>query len=151
MFRTIARTIPTIYKHTFSSNIYRRCSSMKYTPTNEWIKISNKDKNLAKVGISNKAAKNLSDIVYVEIEKNQGKLLQNEDFASLESIKAIVDIKMPVDGTITKLNQEVIDEPSILNESPESKGWIIEIELDENSMEQFNNLPNEDPDPELIQ
>jgi glycine cleavage system H protein len=151
MFRTITRNIPTIYKHAFLSNIYRCCSSIKYSHTNEWIRISNKDKNLAKVGISNKAAKNLSDIVYVEIEENQGKLLQNEDFASLESIKAIVDIKMPVDGTITKLNQEVIYEPGILNESPESKGWIIEIELDENSMEQFKNLPNEDPDPELIQ
>lgn len=150
MFRTIARNIPRFYKHTFSSNIQRYCSTMKYTPTNEWIRISNKDKNLAKVGISYKAAENLNDIVYVEIDENQKKLVQDEDFASLESIKAIVDIKMPVDGTITKINQEVIEEPSILNESPELSGWIIEIELAENSMEQFEKLLNEDPEPGII-
>ena len=142
MFRPLLRKFvrEPLFKRTLCS-----FGNIKYTNTNEWIRLSKENKNLARIGISQQAADNLSDIVYVEIEKKNVKLFQGNDFGALESVKAISDINMPVDGTIIKTNEDVIDDPSLINNSAEDLGWIAEIELTKESNEQFNELLDKDP------
>jgi glycine cleavage system H protein len=127
-----------IRRHLFS----RSLSVKKYTNSHEWIKsVDNKN---AKIGISVYAAESLGEIVYVEIEKKDDELLQGTSFAALESVKAISDINMPVDGTVNVINDYIVDNPDIINEDPEGKGWIAEITLNKNSLKQLNELNDHD-------
>jgi len=120
-------------------NNFKLFSTFKYTKTHEYIKI-NKDTNYAQVGISKFAAENIGEVVFVEMPKKNDVFQENETFAILETIKAVNDIHMPINGKIVEinneLNQELKDEldeeinSEIINNSPLDEGWLVKIKYD---------------------
>jgi len=101
---------------------------LMYKKTDEWIKVDN---NVGTVGISDFAQDQLSDIVFVEIEKEVGDMVnKGETVATIESVKAAADVTSPVSGKVTAVNEEIADSPEMLNEDPYIKGWLIKIELE---------------------
>ncbi len=99
---------------------------MKYARSHEWIQM---DKTHARVGISSRAQKELGEIVYVELPKIGQEVQAGSEIAILESTKAAADIYSPVTGTITKVNDALQQDTTLLNDFPESKGWLFEIEV----------------------
>jgi glycine cleavage system H protein len=99
---------------------------MKYTPSHEWIAVSNQQ---AKVGISHYAQRELGDIVYVELPQVGKQVKKGQVAAVLESTKAAADVYAPVSGKITGVNVELTEEPELINSAPESEGWIFQMEL----------------------
>ena len=96
-----------------------------YTKEHEWIKL---DKEYAIIGITDYAAKLLNDIVYVELPELDKEYNVLEILGSVESIKAVSDIYSPLKGKINKINKKLITNPELINISPYSDGWILELE-----------------------
>lgn len=103
---------------------------MKYTDSHEWIRMDGKK---GTVGISSHAQKELGEIVYIELPKVGDEVVAEDEVAVLESTKAAADIYTPVSGTITKINTELAQDVTALNEAPESAGWLFEIEVKDES------------------
>lgn len=103
-------------------------NDLKYTKNHEWIKIKGKT---AVVGITDHAQKELTDIVFVELPELGKKIEKNDELCVVESVKSVSEIYSPLSGKITKINEELEDEPEIINESPYDDGWIVEIEIEE--------------------
>ncbi len=99
---------------------------MKYSDSHEWVRVEG---SVGQIGISTHAQKELGEIVYVELPKVGQKVKAGEEVAVLESTKAAADIYTPVSGTITKVNEAVRENPSLLNTSPEEEGYLFEIAL----------------------
>jgi len=109
---------------------------LKYEKTDEWLKLED---NQGVVGISDFAQEQLSDIVFVEFEKEVDEIIKKgETIATIESVKAAADVSSPVSGKITAVNEGIADAPELLNEDPYTKGWLVKIELD--NPEEINNL-----------
>jgi len=102
---------------------------LKYSKEHEWVKIAG---NKAYVGITDYAQDALGDIVFVELPEVGTEISAGDTFGVVESVKAASDIYCPVSGTITKVNEELVDSPEIINEDPYG-AWIIEIELSDPS------------------
>ena len=98
---------------------------LKYTRTHEWVKIEG---NRAKVGITYYAQEQLNDIVYVELPNVGDEIKKGEPFGVVESVKSSSDVYMPLSGKVVAVNEEVVDQPELLNEDP-YKNWMIEIEI----------------------
>jgi glycine cleavage system H protein len=120
--------------------------NVKYTKDHEWIK---QEGNNAIVGITDYAQGELGDIVFVEIETEGEKLEQGEVFGTIEAVKTVSDLFMPVSGEVIEVNSELEDSPDLINEDPFGKGWLIKIVLDdptqlENLLDagQYNSLIN---------
>lgn len=103
---------------------------LKYTKDHEWIKVSD---NEAMIGITDFAQKELGDIVYVEIETEGEELGQGDVFGTVEAVKTVSDLFMPVAGKVIEVNENLEAEPEIVNSDPYGKGWMIKIELADNS------------------
>ena len=99
---------------------------LKYTKDNEWIKVEG---NVATIGITDYAQGELGDIVYVEIEALDEELQKEEIFGSVEAVKTVSDLFIPVSGKITNVNDSLEDNPELINEDPYDKGWIIKMEI----------------------
>ena len=99
---------------------------LKYTKDHEWVKI---DGDVATIGITEFAAGELGDIVYVEVETIGDTLETNEVFGSVEAVKTVSDLFMPVSGEILEVNPELEDSPELVNESPYEKGWMIKVKI----------------------
>ena len=100
--------------------------SLKYTKDHEWLRI---DGEFAVVGITAFAQSELGDIVFVDID-SQGEMLDKEEvFGSVEAVKTVSDLYMPVSGEILEFNQELEDSPDLINTDPYNKGWIIKIKI----------------------
>lgn len=99
-------------------------SDRKFTESHEWVIIENE---LALVGISDFAQKQLGDIVSVELPKVGDEFKKKDTIAIIDSIKASSDIYCPIDGVIEKINEELIEHPELINKSPYESGWIIKI------------------------
>jgi len=97
-----------------------------YTKEHEWIKI---DGDIATVGITDFAQKELGDIVFVEVETVDEELDVEEPFGTIEAVKTVSDMFMPLSGTVTELNEDLDDEPEIINKDPYGNGWIIKIKM----------------------
>jgi len=104
--------------------------SLKYTKDHEWLRI---DGNEAYVGITDFAQQELGDIVYVEIETEGQELAQGEIFGTVEAVKTVSDLFMPVAGTVLEINSDLEGSPELVNEDPYEKGWMIKIELSDAS------------------
>jgi len=105
-------------------------TDLKYTNNDEWIKIE--EDNQFKVGITDYAQEQLSDIVYVDIIVSIGDEIQREDqIATIESVKAAADVYAPVSGKVIAINDNLPEQPEILNSDPYQEGWIIELENSE--------------------
>ncbi|HET9055876.1 MAG TPA: glycine cleavage system protein GcvH [Chitinophagaceae bacterium] len=102
-------------------------NDLRYTKDHEWIKM---DGNIATVGITDFAQRELGDIVYVEIE-TVGKALSAESvFGTVEAVKTVSDLYLPVSGTITEVNPLLNSSPELVNNEPYDKGWMIKMTVD---------------------
>ncbi|MGY8949814.1 MAG: glycine cleavage system protein GcvH [Flavobacteriales bacterium] len=99
---------------------------LKYTKDHEWVKIEG---NNAIIGITDYAQGELGDIVYVEIESLGDELSKEEIFGSVEAVKTVSDLFLPLSGKITEMNEELEDNPELINDDPYGKGWIIKMEI----------------------
>jgi glycine cleavage system H protein len=99
---------------------------LKYTNTHEWLKIEG---DIAVMGITDFAQKELSDIVYVDLPKT-GKILNQSDvLGTIEAVKAVSDFYTPISGTIVESNQELKTAPDLVNKEPYGKGWMVKIKV----------------------
>ena len=99
---------------------------LKYTKDHEWVRV---EENQAIVGITDYAQGELGDIVYVEIEALGEDLKKEEIFGSVEAVKTVSDLFLPVSGTVTEVNEGLEDNPELINEDPYNKGWIIKMKI----------------------
>ena len=112
--------------------------NLKYTKDHEWINI---DEDYALVGITNFAQKELGDIVFVEIESLDKEINSGEVFGSVEAVKTVSDLFMPITGKIVEINKKVVDNPELVNSDPYGEGWMIKIKiLDLNEVESLLDL-----------
>lgn len=102
-------------------------SELKYTKDHEWVEVEG---NQAKIGITDYAQGELGDIVYVEIETLDENLAKEEVFGSVEAVKTVSDLFLPVSGKVIEINQNLEDSPELINEDPYEKGWIIRMEIE---------------------
>ena len=118
--------------------------NLKYTKDHEWISI---DGDVATVGITDFAQGELGDIVYVEIEKIGENFLKEEVFGTVEAVKTVSDLFMPVTGEIIDINEKLNEKPELVNEDPYGQGWMIKIKLNNSGM---SDLLNSDQYKKLI-
>jgi len=102
-------------------------ADLKYTKDHEWIKV---DGDIATVGITEFAQKELGDIVYVEIETEGENLSEGDVFGTIEAVKTVSDLFMPMAGEVTEINSGLEDNPEIVNSDPYGDGWMIQIKFD---------------------
>jgi glycine cleavage system H protein len=101
-------------------------SELKYTKDHEWIKI---DGDVATIGITDFAQSELGDIVYVEVETLDETLDQEEVFGTVEAVKTVSDLFLPLSGEITDFNEKLEDEPELVNSDPYGDGWMIKMKF----------------------
>ncbi len=100
--------------------------ALKYTKDHEWIKIEG---DTATVGITEFAQHELGDIVFVDVD-SKGKALQTNDiFGTVEAVKTVSDLYLPISGTITEVNPELDSNPEFVNQDPYGKGWMVKMTL----------------------
>ncbi len=102
--------------------------TLKYTKDHEWVSIEG---NIATVGITDFAQGELGDIVYVEIETVEEQLEDEAVFGTVEAVKTVSDLFMPIAGTVVEMNEALEDTPELVNTDPYGAGWMIKIELED--------------------
>ena len=101
-----------------------------YTKNHEWLKI---DGDIATIGITSFAQGELGDIVFIDID-TEGEELENEEvFGTIEAVKTVSDLFMPVSGEITEFNEDLEDTPELINSDPYGDGWIIKVSISDTS------------------
>jgi len=105
-------------------------ADLKYTEDHEWVKV---DGDVATVGITDFAQGELGDVVFVEIETEGEELDKGETFGTVEAVKTVSDLFMPVGGEVTEVNEVLEDEPEIVNKDPYGKGWMVKIKFNDSS------------------
>jgi len=105
-------------------------SELKYTKDHEWIKIEG---TIATVGITDFAQGELGDIVYVDVDTLDDTVAEGEVFGSVEAVKTVSDLFMPLTGEVIEFNDTLEDDPELVNSDPYNKGWMIKIEFTDNS------------------
>jgi len=98
--------------------------NLKYTKEHEWVSM---DGDVATIGVTEFAQSELGDIVFVEIETEGETLDQNEVFGTIEAVKTVSDLFMPISGEIVAINSDLEDAPESVNESPYENGWMVKI------------------------
>ena len=121
-------------------------SELLYSKDHEWVKI---DLDIATIGITDFAQRELGDIVYVEIESIGHNLTVEEVFGTVEAVKTVSDLFMPISGEVLEFNKILEDTPEIVNDEPYDSGWIIKIKVDDPS--QVNDLLSPNKYKQLIQ
>jgi glycine cleavage system H protein len=101
-------------------------SNLRYTKDHEWIKL---DGNEATIGITDYAQRELGDIVYVEVETVGKSLKAGDVFGTVEAVKTVSDLFLPVDGTITELNAALANSPESVNNDPYGEGWMVKMKV----------------------
>ena len=99
---------------------------LKYTEEHEWVKIED---NIATIGITDFAQGELGDIVYLEIDSLDSEIALNEVFGTVEAVKTVSDLFMPVGGKVIEMNSSLEDKPELVNEDPYGEGLIIKIDI----------------------
>jgi glycine cleavage system H protein len=105
-------------------------SDLKYTKDHEWVKIEG---NTATVGITSFAQGELGDIVYVDVDTLDDSVEKDEVFGSVEAVKTVSDLFMPLTGEVIEFNEGLEDEPELVNKDPYGEGWMIKIAITDNS------------------
>ena len=101
-------------------------SDRKYVDTHEWIKIEN---DLAVVGLTDYAQDCLGDITFVELPAVDTEVTKGGECCVVESVKAAADVYLPVGGTVTEFNEDLLDNPELVNSDPYGEAWMVKIEL----------------------
>ena len=99
---------------------------LKYTKDHEWVKIEG---DVATIGVTDFAQKELGDIVYVEVETIGETLEAGEVFGTVEAVKTVSDLFMPVTGEILEFNSELESSPELVNDAPYTEGWMVKVKL----------------------
>ena len=120
-------------------------SNLLYTKDHEWVSIND---NIATIGITSFAQGELGDIVYVEVETEGEELNSEEVFGSIEAVKTVSDLFMPLSGEIIEFNEELETQPELVNSAPYEAGWIIKIQIINN--DEVEKLLNADAYNDLI-
>ncbi len=101
-------------------------AELKYTKDHEWVRIEG---NIAVVGITDFAQSELGDIVFVDIDSVDDELNAGDVFGSVEAVKTVSDLYLPLSGKVVEFNEELESEPELVNTDPYGKGWIIKLEI----------------------
>ena len=101
-------------------------AELKYTKEHEWIRVEGEE---AVVGITDYAQSQLGDIVFVECETVGDALEAGETFGTIEAVKTVSDLYLPVAGEVLEFNEELEGEPELVNKDPYGKGWIVKIKI----------------------
>jgi len=101
-------------------------SNLKYTKDHEWVRVEG---DIAVIGITDFAQHELGDIVYVEIETIGETLDQEEVFGSVEAVKTVSDLFMPISGEILELNEDLDANPELVNTDPYNAGWMVKVKM----------------------
>lgn len=100
--------------------------NLKYTKDHEWVRVEGE---VATIGITEYAAEQLGDIVYIELPKEGEEVSQGEPFGVIESVKAVSDLYGALSGTVTEINDSIAENPETLNEDCYEEGWLIRVQL----------------------
>lgn len=101
-------------------------AELKYTKDHEWIKIEG---NIATIGITDFAQGELGDIVFVDVDTVDDELAAGDVFGSVEAVKTVSDLFLPVNGKVIEFNEALEDQPELVNSDPYGEGWIIKLEI----------------------
>jgi glycine cleavage system H protein len=104
--------------------------NLRYTDSHEYVELT---ANIAKVGVSSFAVDQLGDIVFVELPEVGEMIIKGSAFGSIESVKAVEDLKAPVSGKVIKRNDSAIDAPEIISTDPYTTGWLLEVQVEDAS------------------
>jgi glycine cleavage system H protein len=118
---------------------------LKYTKDHEWIKVEN---DIATIGITDFAQGELGDIVFVEVDSIDEELDREEIFASIEAVKTVSDLFMPISGEVIEFNDSLEENPEQINEDPYNKAWIIKVKISDIS--ELNDLLSAEAYSDLI-
>lgn len=102
--------------------------NLKYTKDHEWVRVEGEE---AFIGVTDFAQGELGDIVFVEVETEGEELEKEEVFGTIEAVKTVSDMFMPVGGEVLEFNEKLEDAPDLINSDPYGEGWIIKIKLDD--------------------
>lgn len=104
---------------------------LKYLKTDEWVKVED---GIATIGITDYAQDALSDVVYVEFEIDpDDEVSAGDSIGTIESVKAAAEVHFPVSGTVLEVNEEVVDTPEMLNQEPYEGGWLVKVQVSDES------------------
>ncbi|WP_340112190.1 glycine cleavage system protein GcvH [Maribellus mangrovi] len=101
-------------------------ADLKYTQDHEWVRVEG---DVAVVGVTDFAQGELGDIVFVEIETEGEELDKGETFGTVEAVKTVSDLFMPVGGEVAEFNEALADDPELVNKDPYGEGWMIKIKI----------------------
>lgn len=101
-------------------------AELKYTKEHEWVKL---DGDVVTIGITDYAQGELGDVVFVEMPDVEDELEKDESFGTIEAVKAVSDLFAPLDGEVVEINEELEDEPALVNSDPYGKGWMLKVKL----------------------
>jgi len=101
--------------------------NLKYTKDHEWVRVEG---DIAYVGITDFAQGELGDIVYVEIETLNEEIQMGDVFGTVEAVKTVSDLFMPISGEVIELNEKLESEPELVNSDPYGDGWMVKIKID---------------------
>ncbi len=101
-------------------------AELRYSTEHEWVRVEG---GRARVGITFFAQKELGDVVFVDLPQVGARVAAGDGFAVVESVKAVSDIYAPVSGTVVEVNQQLIDQPELINQDPYGQGWIAVVEM----------------------
>ena len=101
-------------------------ADLKYTQDHEWVRVEG---DVAVVGITDFAQGELGDVVFVEIETEGEELAKGETFGTVEAVKTVSDLFMPVGGEVAEVNEALADDPELVNKDPYGKGWMIKVNM----------------------
>ncbi len=118
---------------------------MKYTEEHEWLRV---DGDLVVVGITEYAAKQLGDVVFVELPEVESQVAKGDEVCVIESVKAASDILAPVEGEIVEVNEALVDNPALVNEDPTGEAWFFKMKLDDLAV--LDTLMDEDEYAEFV-
>jgi glycine cleavage system H protein len=121
-------------------------ADLKYTEDHEWIRMEG---NMAVVGVTDYAQNELGDVVFIEIETEGEELEKGDTFGTVEAVKTVSDLFMPVSGKVAEVNAALADDPELVNKDPYGKGWMIKIEA--NNMEEADDLLSADDYRKMIE
>ncbi len=105
-------------------------NDLKYTKDHEWLRVEG---NVAFVGITHFAQSELGDIVFIDVDTEGESLEKEEVFGSVEAVKTVSDLFMPINGEVLEFNEKLEDNPELINSDPYGEGWIIKVSLNDDS------------------
>lgn len=110
--------------------------ALKYSRTHEWVR---KEDDLYTIGITDHAQTMLGDLVYVELPEPESSVEDGEECAVVESVKAAADVYSPISGEVIEINEELLENPQLINEDPYGKGWLFRVRAFEGDVAQLLN------------